>query len=146
MKRLIILLSLLSILVFSHGMVLAAANDPLGSACAAGTKAASSPVCDQYLKQQNDKNNSNPIAGPTGVLQTVTNVMALLTGIVAVIMIIVSGITFITAGGAPGGQRAGDNPSKAKKARAQLMAAVIGLVIVAMGWTIITFVVQKIIQ
>ena len=142
MKKLTIALAILTG-IFATGPAALAAYDPLGGACSG--QAASSPVCQQYANQQNNPN-SNPITGNNGVLQTVTNIMALLTGIVAVVMIIISGFTFMTAGGNIAGQRAGDNPSKAKKARAQLTAAVIGLIIVALSWTIITFIIQKFVQ
>src|SRR5579863_6487253 len=132
MKRLLVILLLLAGLVLSAPAALAV-YDPLSSVCTPGGSAYNSPTCKQYIKQQNNPN-SNPVAGPSGVLQTVTNVMAMITGIVAVVMIIISGFNFMTAGGNIAGQRAGDNPGKAKKARAQLSAAVIGLIIVALSW------------
>ncbi len=144
MKRLLIIFSLLAGLMLSAPVALAV-YDPLSSVCVPDSPSINSPTCQQYLKQQKNPN-SDPVAGPTGVLQTVTNIMAMLTGIVAVVMIIISGLSFMTAGGNIAGQRAGDNPSKAKKARAQLNAAVIGLLIVALSWSILTFIIQKFVQ
>ena len=117
-------------------------------ACIAGpcsaASASSSPACQQDATQ--NKSKSNPIAGPNGVLQKAANLIAELTGVVGVIMIIAGGITFATAGGAPGGQRAGDNPNRAKKARTMIFAALTGMVVVALAWTIVTFVVQKFVK
>lgn len=143
MKKIILTLFALILLLIPAGR--AYGFDPLSGPCSQ-SGAQSTPICQQNTTQQTAKTNENPVAGPNGVLQTVTNVMAVLTGIVAVVMIIISGMQFVTAGGSIAGQRAGDNPSKAKKARANLMAAIIGLIIVALAWTIITFVVQKIVQ
>ena len=146
MKRLLIIPLLLAGLVLSAPVALAV-YDPLNRVCVQdpSSSAYNSPTCQQYRDQQGHPDN-NPVAGPSGALQTVTNVMALLTGIVAVVMIIASGINFMTAGGNIAGQRAGDNPGKAKKARSQLSAAVIGLIIVALSWSILTFIIQKFVQ
>lgn len=144
MKRVIIVIAMLTGLIFVAPATLAV-YDPLKSVCVPGTAAYDSPTCKQYRYQQANKN-SNPIAGSDGILQTITNIMAMLTGIVAVIVIIISGFSLMTAGGNIAGQRSGDNPSKAKKARAQLSGALIGLVIVALSWTILTFIIQKFVQ
>lgn len=121
------------------------------SPCYNNGQATTSPICRQdaqqnYQVKSTDLVNSNPVAGPNGILQTVTNIMALLTGIIAVIMIIISGMQFITAGGNFAGQRAGDNPSKARKARANLVSASVGLAIVALSWTIVTFIIQHFVK
>lgn len=139
MKKLVVII-ICAFSVLLPAQALAASDNLLQDVC---KTAPSSPVCQQNAAVPKK---GNPIAGPNGILQTVTNIMALLSGIVAVIMIIVSGFTFVTAGGAIGGQRAGDNPTKAKKARATLLAAIIGLVIVALSWSFITFIVQRFIQ
>lgn len=143
MKRIILMLSFLAVLLLPAGLTYG--FDPLSGPCSQ-SGAQNTAICQQNTTQQTSKNNNNPVAGPNGVLQSVTNVMATLTGIVAVVMIVISGFQFVTAGGSIAGQRAGDNPSKARKARSTLIAAVIGLIIVALSWTIITFVVQKIVQ
>ena len=53
---------------------------------------------------------------------------------------------YATAGGAAAGQRAGDNPTKAKNARLVLTNAVIGLIIIALAWVVVSFVTQKVIS
>jgi len=109
------------------------AVDPLQGPC---TGVQDNPACQQDAAQQNP-NADNPVTGPTGVIQTATNLIAILTGIVAVIMIIVSGLRFITSSG---------DPTKTKSARANMTSALIGLVIVVLAWAIISFTVQKFVQ
>lgn len=110
------------------------AYDPLSGACssAGGT----SVTCQENTKQA-AAGNPNPVTGTTGVLRTATNIVAILTGIVAIIMIVISGIRYASSAG---------NQEKAKKARSTLIAAIIGLIIAALAWTIITFVIKKIVQ
>lgn len=148
MKRIYISLIASGALFFVPGAVRADFN-PLNGPCNSiqnSQQVKSSPTCAQNKEQTSDPNNPNPVAGPKGILQTVTNIMALLTGIAAVGVIISGGITLITAGGNFAGQRSGDNPSKAKKARGQIAAAVIGLVIVALSWTILSFIIEKFVK
>ncbi len=130
---------LLALLVLAISPRVLAQTDLLKGACTG--KAANGPVCQQNTKQQ--ATNQNPVVDR---IQTVTNVFALLTGIAAVAVIIYGGFTFVTAGGSIGGQRSGDSPSRAKQARAMVTGAVIGLIIVGLGWTIVTFVTNNLIH
>ena len=107
------------------------AFDPFGDAC---KKAPSSPTC-QQSKAQNGKT-TNPAVD---IIKTAANLIATIAGIAAVIVIIVSGFQFVTAGGASPGQRSGD-PNRIKSARSSLTGAIIGLVIIALAWSIVTFV------
>lgn len=79
-------------------------------------------------------------------IKKATTIIAILAGFVAVVMLIVGGITFITSGGAVSGQRGGDSAKGAAKGRAMVVSAIIGLVIIALAWTIITFAVTKLIN
>lgn len=117
------------------------AFDPLEEACKGG---AISPACQQSQKQET-QGNPNPIAGPNGIIQTAANIIALVAGVAAVIIIIISGLMFVTAGGSIGGQRAGDSPTRAKNARAALIHALLGLVVIALAWSLITFVTHRVI-
>jgi hypothetical protein len=92
-----------------------------------------STVCTTAKSQ----NNTNPVSGPTGIINSAANIIAVLAGIIAVIMIIVSGIMYATAGG---------NQESTRKAQSTLVGAVIGLVIVLLAWTITRFIVDKVIQ
>jgi hypothetical protein len=90
-------------------------------------EAAKSPTCKQA------KNPDNPVTGPKNVIKTAATIIALITGIAAVIMIILSGLTMITSGG---------NADSVATARRRLIAAIIGLIIVVLAWTIVTFTVN----
>jgi hypothetical protein len=105
-----------------------------------GSEAAKSPTCQQAATQT--QNNNNPAID---TINTAANILALVTGIAAVVMIIISGFKFVTAGGATPGQRAGD-PNAVKSARATLTASIIGLVVVALAWTITRFITDRLIQ
>ena len=113
------------------------AQDELFSDVCKG-KAASSPVCKDQEKA-GSTNADNPIAGPEGIIQDAADIVAMVTGIIAVVMIVASGLMFITAGGTGFKSQSG-SPTKAAKARSMLLYSVVGLVIVAAAWTIITFV------
>lgn len=116
--------------------------DPFEDVCTGS--AASSPTCQQ--KKAQEAAGTNPVAGPGGIISDAANIIALVGGIAAVIIIIISGFVFVTAGGAIGGQRAGDSPTRAKNARTVLVGAVIGLVVIALGWSITTFIINTVIK
>jgi hypothetical protein len=67
-------------------------------------------------------------------LKNVINVLAVFAGILAVILIMISGFTMITSAG---------NSEAVAKARKRLTAAVIGLVIIALSWFMVAFVVVR---
>lgn len=136
MKKLLLILTIIASCLFISGGSGVKAYDPLKAACSPTSTAA---VCQQNAEQQTATGNPNPIAGPTGVIQKVTNLIAAITAIIAIVMIVISGLNFITSGG-------GDNPAKTKKARARIAAALIGLLVIALSWTIVTFVVRKFIK
>lgn len=103
----------------------AASNDQIFNSC---SLAPNSPVC-------KDKNTTtNPV---NHIIKVATDIVALLTGIAAVIMIIVGGLSLITSGG---------SSESVANARKQITYAVIGLVIVALAWSIITFLTDRLIK
>jgi Mn2+/Fe2+ NRAMP family transporter len=117
----------------------AAQFNPIGDACQApGAK--DSPAC-----QQNAGQNGKDTNPTLRTIRTAVSIIAIIAAIGAVIMIIISGAQFVTAGGATPGQRSGD-PSKIKNAQATIMNALVGLVIIALAWTIVTFVTTKLIN
>ena len=118
-----------------------ASSNPLNAACQTDDQTRSSAICQQAGSQ----GTNNPIAGPNGIINKAASIIALIAGVAAVIMIIISGIRFVTAGGAVGGQRAGDSNS-AKAARATMTNAVIGLILVVLAWAIVDLVTTKIIK
>ncbi len=122
-------------LLLSSSMVLAATPPPsptdttkkLFSACKGA--AADSAAC-QVDKATTD----NPV---NHMINVAANIIALLTGVVAVIMIIISGFSYVTSAG---------STEKATNARRRILAAVIGLVVVALAWTLITYLTDKLVK
>lgn len=102
----------------------------------------SSSFCQETGKGSTDTTSNNSV---TRTISTAANILAALAGIAAVVMIIISGLMFVTAGGATPGQRSGD-PNRVKTARATLTAAIIGLVVIALAWTITRFILDRVIQ
>ena len=103
-----------------------AATDPLKDACdLPGTSEAD--ACQP-------KPGDSPISGPTGILMTVTNIVALLAGVTAVIIIIIAGLQFVFSSG---------DSQKAAGARNAIIYAVVGLVVIIVSRSIIAFVVTE---
>lgn len=108
-----------------------AAYNPIGSACSqvnSGKKSTdpTSSIC------------TNPGSGDpvVHVIHVAAGIIALLAGVIAVIIIIVSGISMITSAG---------NTESVSNARKRLTGAIIGLVIVALAYLIVTFLIDKLI-
>jgi hypothetical protein len=135
--KFLILNSLVLIMTLLFTVPATAQFNPLGQAC---KNAPTNPACTQN-KNQNGKT-TNPTVD---IIKTAANIIAVVAGIGAVIMIIVSGFMFVTAGGATPGQRSGD-PNRIKSARSTLINALVGLVVIALAWTIVTFVTNNLIK
>jgi hypothetical protein len=138
MIKLLVIISTLLAMLTAPALAANDTNNKIFSTCAQNP---SSSIC-QDKAQQNQNPTDNPV---NNIIHVAANIVALLTGVVAVIFIIISGFKFITAGGSIGGQRSAD-PNSLKSARATLSAAIIGLIIVALAWTIITFLTDKLIK
>ncbi|MEX2006681.1 MAG: pilin [Candidatus Saccharimonadales bacterium] len=128
LKALILGLLTLPILMTSAGGL---ALNPLEDVCRG--EARTSPACREAETQSGDPS-TNPVVD---TIATAANIVAIIAGIGAVIIIIWSGFKFVTAGG---------NPEKAREARSTLTGAVVGLVIVALAWVIVSIVTTRIIQ
>jgi len=118
---------ILAILTLLSAPALAAtdANNKIFSVCAQNP---SSIVC-------KDKNpQGNPVVH---IIKVASDIVVLLTGAMAVIFIILGGITMITSSG---------SPEAVANARKRIIYAVVGLVVVALAWTLIAFVTDKFIQ
>jgi heme/copper-type cytochrome/quinol oxidase subunit 2 len=126
MKRFAFLVTALLCLMLP-ATAMAAAYNPLSSACGSGGGAASSTAC--------GTNGSDPIDGPNGVIEKVTIIIASISGIVAVVIIVIAGFMFVLSNG---------DAQKAASARMAIIGALVGLVIIAAATSIITFVVGKI--
>lgn len=103
-----------------------AKDSQLFEACKDVSTSANSAIC-------GPSTTANPV---NHILHVAADIVALLTGLAAVILIIISGISLITSGG---------NTEAAANARKRIANAVIGLVIVAFAWTIVTFLTDKLI-
>jgi hypothetical protein len=90
---------------------------------------------DELLKSEVCKSQSDPIAGPGGLISDVTNVVAVVAGIAAVVMIMVAGFKFITSTGDSG---------KVQEAKKTLTWSVVGLVVIVLARSIIIFVLERV--
>jgi len=128
-KRLFFTVLLFSSLLMSvlTPTAMASTTGPFSSVCSQ-TGASSSVVC------TDSKNTSNPISGNNGVLVKITDIIAFVAGAAAVILIIIGGLRYITSAG---------DPEKAKSARSTVINALIGLVVIALAASLITYVVEK---
>jgi hypothetical protein len=136
MKMMLLFAGILVVAIFALGSASQAAS-PISEIC---DQAPKSPTCQQTIAQT--KKGTNPVVD---IIRTAVDILAVLAGVGAVIVIIISGFMFITAGGGVAGQRATD-PNRLKTARAALTGAIIGLVIVALAWTIVTFVTNQFVK
>lgn len=94
-------------------------------------EAAKSSTCQEAKNQGKDE---NPVAQ---LLGQAANIVALIAGMIAVIMIIIAGYQFVTSGG---------NSEAVTKARSKIIGAIIGLVIIALAWTIIRLVTDNVLR
>jgi hypothetical protein len=68
---------------------------------------------------------------PDGIVPTVINIILYIVGIIAVIMLIVGGIMYATSAG---------DEKKVTTAKATIVAALIGLAVAILAWTLVNFV------
>jgi hypothetical protein len=138
--KLIILCLLTPLMLISAVPHAAHAFDLFGDACnstqaqGGAVQPKDSPTCQQ---KNSEGGGNNQITGPKNIINTAAGIIALVTGLAAVVMIIISGFTMITSAG---------NAERVTSSRRRLVAAIIGLVIVVLAWTLIRFVTDKIIQ
>lgn len=135
MKRILLSLFLAAMILMTPAVV--HAYDPISTVCGAVGASTALCGCDNSGPAGNACNrpSQNPLTGPNGLIHTVTNIIAAVAGIVAVITIIVAGVRYITSGG---------DPQQVKGAQSALVAALIGIAIIALADVIITFVVSKV--
>ncbi len=111
-------------------------TDPNTKKCTSGAcqgSAADSPLC----KQAQTQGTNNPVAGSGGVINKAANIIALVTGIGAIIMILIGGFFYVTSAG---------NTESAGKAKAQILSAFIGLVVVALAWALVRLITDRVIK
>ena len=98
--------------------------------CSPGNAAYGTSVCNDVNAQASSGNNV-----VLSLIKDAINILSYLVGAAAIIIIIISGIRFVTSGG---------EANAVAKAKSGLMAAVIGVVIVALAKTIVILVLDKI--
>lgn len=138
-KRLLLSISLLSVLLLPALPVpSASAFDPFGGVCGQSGTGKSAVCTDTNNKctpnSATDDSNCNPISGSNGLLIKITHIVAFIAGAAAVLLIIVGGLRFITSGG---------NSEKVSSARSTVINSLIGLVVIVLAASLITYVVEK---
>jgi|GEM_PF-579441 len=145
-----LLASLMIVPVFAMTAATAsAAYNPLNNACqsSGGAKDPNNPANSPLCKQAASQGTTNPVAGSNGVISKAANIIAMIAGIGAVIMILIGSFEFVMAGGTGFKSAvAGAAPTKAAKARSRISSALIGLVVVALAWTIVRLVTDKVLK
>lgn len=106
-----------------------AGGNALECVCTPGSAAQDSSVCSTDA-------NKDPITGDDGVLKKASLLLALLAGIIAVILILIGSVQYILSAG---------DAQKAASARQMILGAVVGLVIIAVAYSIVVFVVSKLV-
>jgi hypothetical protein len=109
------------------------AVDPLKDVCASNPD---SETCKSHTVATDPTTGEavNPLTGTNGLLYKISTIIATVAGVVAVIVIVVSGLRYITSGG---------DAQKTASAKGTLVGAIIGLIIIVLAQSIITFVVRK---
>jgi len=128
-RKLIYLVSLMLFSVSPLALAAASTTDQeLFSACDTNTQTVNSPICKSRGTTTNPVNRTIKVAA---------DIIAIATGVAAVIFIILGGFTMITSAG---------NAEAVANARKRVTTAIIGLVIVALAWTLISFVTDRLIK
>lgn len=145
----ILLATLMLIPIFAMTAASASADfNPLDNACKSnGASGANNPANSPLCKDAAAQGKTNPVSGRKGIINKAANIIALVAGIGAIIMILIGGFEFVTAGGTGFKSAAGSAaPTKAAKARARVSSALIGLVVVALAWTIVRLITDRVIK
>ena len=115
----------LGLLYLSPVSVEAANPGIFNDACNGNT---SSAVCSNRVT-------TDPLTGPNGVIGKVTRDVALFAGVAAVIIMIIGGFMYVLSNGDSG---------KVSTAKDTVLYTAVGLVVIALGQTIIIFVIDRI--
>lgn len=122
-KLKLLFLALIASLLMSAPVL--AVYNPLSAACGSGVgngNTANSPTC----QSSKSAGSTNP---GIDIIHTIASVVAEVAGLIAVITIIYAGIKYIVSG---------DNPESQKQARETIVGSLVGLIIIALAWTIVT--------
>ncbi len=80
------------------------------------------------------KTSTNPVAGSNSLLLKITRIVAIIAGAVAVIIIIISGMRYVLSSG---------DSAKTSAARSAIIYALIGLVVIILAQSIVSFVIGR---
>lgn len=127
MKRFLVALAII-FSTCSLVAVPASAYNPLGSPNCSGT-AANSAIC------QDRNKTTNPVTGSNGAIVKGAHLVGLVAGIAAIIMLIIAAIKYVTSGG---------DPSGTSSAKNTMIYALVGIIVIVLAESIITFVVSRI--
>jgi recombinational DNA repair protein RecR len=116
--------------LFSHCTKIQNANGTFTQVCGPCKDYPAAPMCQQASSQ--DK--TNPAIE---IIRKAADIIAIVTGVVAVLMIMFGGLTLITSGG---------NTQNVEAARRRIIYALVGIVVIALAWTIIRFITDQFIQ
>ena len=125
--RLAALIAVFSLTIGLVAPLPASAANVFGDACS-NAKVKTSAVC------QDSGAKTNPLTGSNGLLIKITQIIAVVAGAAAVLIIIISGLRYVLANG---------DTAQAMNARNSILYAVVGLVVIAIAASIISFVVSK---
>lgn len=81
-----------------------------------------------------DKTTANPVSGKNGLLLKIVRIIAIVAGTTAVIIIILAGFQYLLSAG---------DATKATNARNSLLYALVGLLVIVLAQSIISFVIKK---
>lgn len=128
--RPIIMLAILSVFLVIASSPVKAQFDPLQPTCDAtsDTQEAGAICADSANPPENDP------TGDNGIVVRVANLIAIVAGVIAVFIMVIAGITMITSNGDPG---------KVTKSKNTIIYVAIGLIVIMLARTIVTFVITR---
>lgn len=128
-RKLTVLLAVLTVVAsFAAAPRPAYAADVLNGVNCSSAAVSKSAVCQ-------DKTSTDPVSGKNGLLLKIVRIIAIAAGAAAVIMIIIAGFQYLLSAG---------DATKATNARNALLYAVVGLLVIVLAQSIISFVITKI--
>ncbi len=93
------------------------------------------PTCQQAKDQGGPT--TNRVTGTGNIINVAASILAIVTGVAAIIIIIIGGFTLVTSGG---------STEAVASARRRIVYALVGLVIIALAWTITRFITDRLVQ
>lgn len=80
------------------------------------------------------KDQQTDLFGPSGVFQTITNVLLFLIGAISVIMLIIGGIRYVVSGG---------DSTAVQNAKNTILYAIVGIVVAILAYAVVNFVINS---